>query len=303
MPALGAMVGWSPDGIAKWVKDKMVRTHTPFFEAISHKALPAQHALALLRLCMLPRMNFWTRVLPPDVVAPAAKAFDDLVLETALRKLGLGTSLSNVAQKTIRLPVRLGGLGLRSMEAVSPVAWWSALAQVCPRVRELHEGDEKSLVLSKQGKTQAKCWNYFKLHHAPCDGKLIPKTPNEFWHQYRKGGYAGLQRSILKLTEEAWAAALVTDSKSPQIKARLVGCRAPSAGAWLTTPLTDPLLRLNSTHFSFAVRLRLGLPPQDDLPAECACGEVLESAPDHFLVCHLLKSTSMTTRHDRASTS
>ena len=99
MPALGAMVGWSPDGIAKWVKDKMVRTHTPFFEAISHKALPAQHALALLRLCMLPRMNFWTRVLPPDVVAPAAKAFDDLVLETALRKLGLGTSLSNVAQK------------------------------------------------------------------------------------------------------------------------------------------------------------------------------------------------------------
>ena len=74
------------------------------------------------------------------------------------------------------------------------------------------------------------------------------------------------------------------DTKSPQTKARLVGCRAPQSGAWLTTPLTDPLLRLNSTHFSLAIRLRLGLPPQDDLPAECACGEMLESNPDHFIV-------------------
>ena len=63
--------------------------------------------------------------------------------------------------------------------------------------------------------------------------------------------------------------------------------------------LSLPLLRLNSTHFSLAIRLRLGLPPQDDLPAECACGEDLKSNPDHFIVCRLLRRTSATTRHDR----
>ena len=99
------------------------------------------------------------------------------------------------------------------------------------------------------------------------------------------------------MIEEAKVNALIRDEKSPEVKARLVGCRAPSAGAWLTTPLTDPLLRFNSVHFSLAVRFRLGLPPQEDLRTECACGNVITS--DHFLVCNRLKRTSMTTRHDR----
>ena len=187
---------------------------------------------------MLPRLNYWTRALPPKTVAPAAKSFDDLVLGTALRKLGLRSPLPDEAQTLLKLPVRLGGLGLRSMEAVSPVAWWSALAQICPRIRDLHNGDEKLLINSVQGRIQAQCWNYFKAHHAKCDGKLIPQAPNQFWNLYRKGGHAGLQRDVLKLLEEARASALVRETKSQQMKARLVGCRAPQAGAWLTTPLT-----------------------------------------------------------------
>jgi len=266
MPALGAKVGWIPEDISEWVYDKMIKSHTPFFDAIRHTALPAQHAVALLRLCMLPRMNFWTRVLPPVVVAKAARAFDDRLLETACFKLGLRTPLPDMAQKLLRLPVRLGGLGLRSMEEVSPVAWWSALAEACPNLVKLY--DDKTLVESPQGRTQAKCWEYFKLHQAKCDGKLIPKTIHEFWVVFRKPsrGCAGLQREVLKVLEEAQASALVARERknSPQTVARLISCKAPSAGAWLTTPLTDPLLRLNSVQFSLAVRLRLGLRPQDD---------------------------------------
>ena len=91
----------------------------------------------------------------------------------------------------------------------------------------------------------------------------------------------------------------MVDTKSPEVKARLLGCKGPLAGAWLTTPLTDPLLRMNSSHFGLAVRMRLSLPPSDDLPAACACGAMLDSFPNHFLGCHRLKRTSATTRHDR----
>ncbi len=73
--------------------------------------------------------------------------------------------------------------------------------------------------------------------------------------------------------------------------------RAPFAGAWLNTPLGDPLLRLPNKFFAMDVRL-LGLPPQDLLPAKCACGAFLVDEPHHFLSCHNLRQ-SQTTRHDR----
>jgi hypothetical protein len=50
--------------------------------------------------------------------------------------------------------------------------------------------------------------------------------------------------------------------------------------------------------YRFAVRLRLGLPPSESLPPFCVCGTRLAGCPNHFLACQLLKSTSMTSRHD-----
>ena len=51
-------------------------------------------------------------------------------------------------------------------------------------------------------------------------------------------------------------------------------------------------------HFALAVRLRLGLPPQERLPIGCKCGAVLNTDPAHFLSCKLLKRTIVTARHD-----
>ena len=73
--------------------------------------------------------------------------------------------------------------------------------------------------------------------------------------------------------------------------------RAPFAGAWLNTPLSDPLLRLSNKLFGMAIRLRLGLAPQENLPSKCVCGSLVEE-PHHFLACHHLKPV-LTVRHDR----
>ena len=47
-----------------------------------------------------------------------------------------------------------------------------------------------------------------------------------------------------------------------------------------------------------AARLRLGLPPQDDLPRLCSCQSVLQQDPLHFFSCEKLRQSAMTVRHD-----
>ena len=79
--------------------------------------------------------------------------------------------------------------------------------------------------------------------------------------------------------------------------ARLVSLSSPFAGLWLTTLPTDSAFTLSDPHFSSSSRLRLGLPPVDDL-RHCFCGTSLTQHPLHFLNCNQLRS-SFISRHDR----
>ena len=91
---------------------------------------------------------------------------------------------------------------------------------------------------------------------------------------------------------------LLTSSTQLHEKARLLACRTKHSGDWLTVfPSTYHFCLLDS-HFTLAVRLRLGLPPQDDLPLYCKCKFLLASDPNHFLSCKLFRRTTVTTRHD-----
>jgi hypothetical protein len=98
--------------------------------------------------------------------------------------------------------------------------------------------------------------------------------------------------------ESHQADAMFNNSTSPAVKARLVSCKVKRSGAWLNVFPATPALTLINSHYALAFRLRLGLPPQDDLPLECKCGAILASDPDHFLSCKLLRRTIVTTRHD-----
>ena len=55
-----------------------------------HPALPVQ-------LCAIPRMNYLTRVVRPDLLRPACEYFDKKVFETASTKLGLPSTITNEA--------------------------------------------------------------------------------------------------------------------------------------------------------------------------------------------------------------
>src|SRR6185295_18169490 len=90
------------------------------------------------------------------------------------------------------------------------------------------------------------------------------------------------------------AKALLEEAKaSPIVKARLLSSRAPFAGAWLNSPLGDPLLRLNDKFFAMAVRLRLGLPPQDWGSSSLS---FLPQPQDHYLLARKAKLGDIATQ-------
>lgn len=81
-------------------------------------------------------------------------------------------------------------------------------------------------------------------------------------------------------------------------RARLLSNSAKNAGSWITTLPFTKELTISDVNFRLAVRLRLGLPPQDDLPKCCPCSVELTSELDHFLSCTRLRRSAATTRHD-----
>ena len=109
LPALGGVIGRSRPAITHWLEDNAPQLHQSLFDSILDPALPSQHAYSLLRMCILPRMNYWSRVFPPEVFSSTAKAFDKVVLDTFTHKLLLPT-LGFVALEQLSLPISLGGV-------------------------------------------------------------------------------------------------------------------------------------------------------------------------------------------------
>lgn len=106
-----------------------------------------------------------------------------------------------------------------------------------------------------------------------------------------------LQRELMQVIDTRIADDLLTSS-SPMDKARLPACRAKHSGVWLTVFPSSYMFCLLDTHIGLAMRLRLGLAPQDNLPFHCKCNYPLSTDPNHFLSCKLLRRTIATTRHD-----
>src|SRR5690349_13646312 len=136
LPALGSVISRNPDTISQWLVDQVETLHKPFFSALLDPRLPTQHAFSLLRSCLVPRMNYWSRTTSPSTFAAAAAVFDRLVVDTFCSRLKLAP-LSDVARSQLSLPVRFGGFGLLSVRIVSHAAWFCAFASAFPSIRPL----------------------------------------------------------------------------------------------------------------------------------------------------------------------
>ena len=108
----------------------------------------------------------------------------------------------------------------------------------------------------------------------PLKNDLLPLNYQGYWQFYgAKSPGRGLQRLLSSVIESSLASTLLIKAdKDLRAKARLRSTRCKGAGAWLTTLPVTSALTLSDGHFRIASRLRLGLPPHDQLPRSCTCG-------------------------------
>jgi hypothetical protein len=300
--ALGTILSRDPILVSEYLLNQVIKLHKPFFTTLLDQRLTHQHFFTLLRFCMLPRMNYWSRTTHPGSFSLAARKFDQLVSDTFCQRLNL-PALTDVAHAQLQLPVRLGGFGLASVQIVSPASWYSSFAQSFTRIHSFVPSldtltDEKVPVPFVT--TLSNCISFLSQYKFP-KGSGVVASPEDFWSKYsRQGAPAGSQRIIMTAVNNDRAEGIIRGimPRTNPDRVRLSSLQAPYSGSWLITPPIDSAFILKDVHFSLAVRLRLGLAPFDDIKrCVCADKDSLVEDPQHFQYCHSMTSATIV-RHD-----
>ncbi len=100
--------------------------------------LTNQTAWLLLSFCAAPRANHILRTLPPSLARIYGEAHDEAVRSTLGEIMGLSNHLIDDPQfrQRAQLPLRLGGLGLKSSTRTAPCAYWASWADSLTVMRE-----------------------------------------------------------------------------------------------------------------------------------------------------------------------
>ena len=251
-----------------------------------------------MRTCVLPKLNYFSRIFPPDVLAPAAKFFDSLVCNTFCAKHLLPT-LDSEAREQLSWPTILGGFGLRSIQQVSPYSFFSASSQYFHRISPLVPSPDSLSSLSTVPFVQSirKCHRFLLDLKAKLPSPFPPHPDQFFTDFHLNPSSKGFQASLLKTFYKQRVKLSINRSlASSAQRARLSSLEHNSSSFWLSTPPISPSYILPNPIWNSCIRMRLGLGPFDMI-RHCSCGTSLNSFPLPFLTCTLLRS-STTARHD-----
>ena len=123
-------------------------------------------------------MCYSGRTSPPASTGVLAENFDDLVMQAALTILDVSTA-STLARYQLRLPVKMGGFGLRSMAELADGAWVAALAQavqycadLCRNARQMHAATRSPLEES------------LDRINTKVGFDVFPRSADDFWVKY-----------------------------------------------------------------------------------------------------------------------
>ena len=93
---------------------KSLTRHAEFLASLTHKEMPVQIALLLLRFCAVPRFSYLARTTPPTLFVDAAIQFDSMIWNCFARLIrSTSDSISEDVKKQAQLPLSRGGMGLR----------------------------------------------------------------------------------------------------------------------------------------------------------------------------------------------
>jgi hypothetical protein len=226
--------------------------------------LDAHDALILLRAAVGHPTIMNVLRAAPCVDHPALERFDAM-LRSGVSKI-VNCEISDLAWIQAGLPIRDGGLGVRSVALLAPSAFLASAATTL---------DLQDAILSEVVQDE----DVFVPRVAARWGEMFQSEP-------LSGKAACSQRSWDAVAIAHGKTALDAHYNDPIDRARLLAVSAPHAGDWLNAlPVASCGLRLDDESIRVAVGLRLGC----TLCAahRCCCGAVVDSRGIHGLSCRL----------------
>jgi hypothetical protein len=321
---VGAVVGRDDDAIRRGIRHIMLDNsgHAVFFDRLQLPELNIPTAMLLLRMCMVPSMNYLLRCTAPVCIEDEATRFDQRMLNAAMDKLELpDQERGENAIGLLRSKLKYGGWGLTSAKATSPAAFLGSLAACAdeatfiplhtssiPDSSQLHGWITDSVQRVRQAASDA------------CD-EILPPTADTFFSYYTRTNppAADSLQSALHakaISHQNGAAMKQLKQQSREGDKRPLAHRkaitAQAAWAWKMAVPLGPRVRLSDTEYIIAARLNLDLPPfpdMDNLPDHCplCVNKVtkqpisLREDPWHHLVCTAMMNGEANTRHNEVA--
>ena len=108
----------------------VIQEHARFLNIIPG-FLELHSACLLLNHCAAPRTNYYPRFLQPSISRELAHLSNENLKGCLSRLIGIGIASDDPAAVIAQLPLRLGGLGIRSAQRTAPAAYWASFFFFC----------------------------------------------------------------------------------------------------------------------------------------------------------------------------
>jgi len=259
--------------MCKLLIEHLSENHNNAFTCLNHHDLPTQYAMLLLRMCALPKLNYILRTVPPSAISLLTKNFDGEVIKIALNVLKLNHVPESIMSRDIiiqqlRLPCRLGGFGLTSVQNISHYAYLDSLSHCLFLDNTTHKLFQHT-PLSLNNAIQSSLDHTFITTNLDThvDYKsLLPHTYTDFISKCKTTiiifGKKSMQSCITYEAHKKSSIALRNYFEGNVFHtARLKCIIASGSSLWKSALPLDNLSKLSNIDYQICSRMNLGLPP------------------------------------------
>ena len=227
------------------------------------KLMPSHDSLYLLRnVFTSPRLMYLLRT-APCTDSPVLPSFDATIRESLSATLNV--ELSDVRWAQASLPVRWGGLGVRSVVLLAPSAYLASAASTAELTSSLLPAHLRDI---EDSGTAIALSTWMKQASSPA-----PLTP-----------LSKAQRNWDDVCCKVQAESLLNGTTDFVERARLIASCSSGSGDWLNTlPLASVGLKMDNSTVRIAAGLRLGAPIVRS--HICVCGKTVTEDGHHGLSC------------------